>query len=91
MLIYLLLFITSLANGLEDGMSETFIKDIIETWRLRSPTIIFPHEAPKMCLDLQWILCLTGDMGTDELTQHLHKISPRKEARWNHFYWWRPE
>ena len=55
-------------------MLETFVIDVIETWQLLSPTIVFQDEMPTMCMKHQWILCLTIDMGIFETAEHLDRI-----------------
>ena len=72
--INLLFYIFSIANGLENGLIETFIVDIIGKWKLLSPTIIFQDEMPTICMQLQWSLCLKDDMSTTELAEHLGTI-----------------
>ena len=72
--LYYLFCIFSIANGLEYEMLETFVIDVIETWQLLSPTIVFQDEMPTMCMKHQWILCLTIDMGIFETAEHLDRI-----------------
>ena len=63
----------SIANGLEleYGKLETFVIGIIDRWQLLSPTIVFHNEISKMCMNLQWSLCLTSDMRINETVEHL--------------------
>ena len=39
---------------------DNFIRDVISTFKLHSPTIIFDgdEEAPEICYSNQWVLCL---------------------------------
>ena len=66
--------IFSIARGLEYGMLETFLEDVIDKWGLLSPTIIFQDEMPTTCMDLDWTLCLTYDIGIRETADHLDII-----------------
>ena len=40
-----------------DDMLNSFITDIISTFKLTSPTIIYHGEAPEICMT-HWVLCL---------------------------------
>ena len=38
---------------------SSFIKDVIATFRLASPTIVYDREeAPEICYEFHWVLCL---------------------------------
>ena len=39
---------------------DVFLRDIIETYKLTSPTIVYnsDEEAPDICYTNQWVLCL---------------------------------
>ena len=50
---------------------ERFIQDIIVNWKLRSPTIIFGEELTDLCSSKDMILCVTNDVKTMELAEHL--------------------
>ena len=55
--LFLLLWMGLIANG-EETMS-TFISDILSTFRLGAPTIIYEgDEAPEVCYANQGVLCL---------------------------------
>ena len=58
---------------------ETFIEDIIRTWQLRSPTIIFKDDIPTLCRSHQWLLCISNDQDANELTNHLDNIHKRRK------------
>ena len=48
------------ANG-EDTISA-FIRDVMITFQLNSPTIIYGgEEAPEICYSDQWVHCLSSD------------------------------
>ena len=72
-----LLFFGSVAasQDTELDMLEAFIEAIIETWQLRSPTIIAEDNLPKICMTRQWVLCLMNDkIDHEELTSYLISI-----------------
>ena len=72
--IYVLFCLSSLARGLDSEVWETFVGDVVNKWSIMAPTIIFQDEIPHMCMELEWSLCLTDDMGIWELATHLDKI-----------------
>ena len=53
---------------------ENFIQDLVRTWKLLSPTIIFNGELPLLCWDYDWVLCLKKDGSTKELAETLTTI-----------------
>ena len=56
---------------------STFIEDIIQSWKLLSPTIIFTGEMIDLCMRHDMILCVTNDENVTELAEHLatiHKV-----------------
>ena len=83
MLIILGLFfgIVATSHGSESEEFETFIEGIIETWKLRSPTIVVKDDLPKICMSKnpQWLLCLSNDQDTNELANHLASIHPHRQ------------
>ena len=66
-------------DGLDSEQFEAFIGGIIATWQLRSPTIIFEDDLPRMCMNQQWLLCLTLNTGTNGLANHLALIQERRK------------
>ena len=72
----LLLGIYPISHGFESKEFETFIEGIIETWQLRSPTILVKEDLPKICMskNQQWLLCLSNDQDGNGLTNHLASI-----------------
>ena len=66
-------------DGLDSEQFEAFIWGIITTWQLRSPTILFKDDLPQMCMNQQWILCLTLNMDTNELANHLAFIHKHRK------------
>ena len=58
-LFLLLWMVIKRANG-EETISS-FIRDIMTTFKLNSPTIIYDSdEAPDICFTDQWVLCLSS-------------------------------
>ena len=54
-----------------------FIEDIIKSWKLLSPTIIFTGEMIDWCRGHDLILCVTNDENVTDLAEHLatiHKV-----------------
>ena len=74
----ILLGIFAISHGSESEQLEAFIKDIIETWQLRSPTIIVNDDFPNMCMTHQWLLCLSN-RDTNEVTNHLASIHQHRK------------
>ena len=72
----LLWMVIKKASGEET--SSGFIRDIIATFKLNSPTIIYDSdEAPEICFTDGWVLCLSAkdqEMRTEEQTE-LQKLS----------------
>ena len=59
---------------------NVFLKDIISTFKLLSPTIIYEEVAPDVCMTENWVLCLPNFQrgSIDGLANHLitvHNIS----------------
>ena len=51
--------ILSAAHGSQSEQLDTFVGDIIDTWKLTSPTILYDsEEAPEICYADQSVLCL---------------------------------
>ena len=71
----ILFWLFSIAHGLvETEGRDKFVKDLMETWQIRSPTIIYQDDLPELCMKRQWVLCLSNDRDTNELAQHLVEI-----------------
>ena len=51
-----------LANGNQNV--DSFVRDIIQTFHSRSPTIVFDEYAPEVCMTRQWVLCVTNGPDT---------------------------
>ena len=60
-------------------VNKAFYESIIETWQLRSPTILVKDDLPKMCMNHFWLLCLTNDQNTSELANHLALIHQQRK------------
>ena len=51
------------AEGIEaTGTLEKFIGNLIDTFQLTSPTLIYHEEAPEICFTWTWILCLEDNL-----------------------------
>ena len=77
--LYVLLGMLSISNGTESKHFEAFIEDVIETWQLRHPTILFKDDLPKICMVYQWLLCLSNEEDTNELANHLATIHKHRK------------
>ena len=51
------LFLSWISLGV-NGEESSFFTDIISTFKLRSPTIIYHGETPEICMRQWWVLCL---------------------------------
>ena len=58
--LFLLLWMALRADGAEDGNLNALIADIITTYRLTLPTIVYSNdeEVPEICYTNQWVSCL---------------------------------
>ena len=43
---------------LSDDVLNGFIKDIISTFKLQSPTLVYHGQAPELCFTHHWVLCM---------------------------------
>ena len=75
----LLLRILSIAKCSDTEEFETFIVDLIDAWKLRSPTLIARGDLPQVCMRLEWVLCLPTDSDTNELVEHLAAIHKQRK------------
>ena len=70
-----LFWIFAIAHGSEIVEFENFIEGIIDSWQLRSPTLIVQGDMPQLCVRLEWALCLLKeDSEMDELAEHMATI-----------------
>ena len=81
-LILILLLLFTIAHG--QGFEETlwlhrFVADVIDTWKIRSPTIIYRDYLPELCIKHVWILCLSNEHNVNELAQHSARISNQRK------------
>ena len=55
-----------------------FIFDLVSTFQLTSPTILYDNDAeiPEICYDSQWVLCLSSN----EHERGLNKIPNNPES-----------
>ena len=70
----LLFWTCAIVHGSETSEVEKFVKDIIQTWKLRSPTVIVRDVLLDLCIQRDWILCLTDGLDTIELAHHLDLV-----------------
>ena len=56
---------------LDNGMLRT--KDVIVTYALLSPTVVVGARVPQLCLEQQWVLCIshTGEERIPEVARHI--------------------
>ena len=55
-----------------DVTIDKFLGDILSTFKLMSPTIIYSNdEAPEICWSKEWLLCLRAAEHVDE---HIHTL-----------------
>lgn len=69
----LLMGIFTTSHGSESEQFQAFIEDIIETFQLKSPTVVFNDDLPNMCMIYQWLLCLSN-RDTKELANNLASV-----------------
>ena len=67
-----LFYFFSWAHASEFEELDTFLGALIDTWRLRSPSIISVGDLPAICMRRQWLLCLSDGLGSSELAKHLN-------------------
>ena len=70
----LLICLCTHAHGVPNHTLELFIKDIIVTWKLISPTIIVDGDFPEVCRSQHWVLCLESDTDNEELVDNLEVL-----------------
>ena len=76
----LLFWLFSFAHGLEKTVGlDTFVEDVIDTWQIRSPTIIYQDDLPELCRNRDWILCLSIAWDMNEMVQHLIEIYTQRK------------
>ena len=76
--IFLLLWMDTSVNGEEK--LDVFLRDIIDTFRLTSPTIVYDsdEEAPEICYTDPWVLCLHPGLPSgyqEDDTKNLQSVS----------------
>ena len=61
----------------DDGNLNDFIADILSTFTLTSPTIVFDEIVPEVCMTQQWVLCVSNDLQSEqkELADHIAGLS----------------
>ena len=71
----LLYMICAFCNVHADDVMNLFIADVVADFRLISPTIIFGDEAPGLCMDKDWVLCLDSSQNDASLiAKHLETL-----------------
>ena len=64
-------FLSALTFESEEELDK-FLGDLIDTWQLRSPTLIVRGgDSPKLCMSRKWLLCLSDGLDSTELSNHL--------------------
>ena len=60
----------------DDGNLNEFIADILSTFTLASPTIVFDEIVPEVCTK-QWVLCVSNALQSEqeELADHIAWLS----------------
>ena len=61
----------------DDGNLNEFIADILSTFSLASPTIVFDEIVPEVCTTHQWVLCVSNALQSEqeELADHIAWLS----------------
>ena len=75
----LLFWIFSIAHGSDTEEFEKFIENLIDTWQLRSPTLIAQGDLPQLCMRLEWVLCLPTDSDPNVLVDHLATVHKQRK------------
>ena len=75
----LLLMVFTSANTVESKLFELFVKDVIDEWKLNTPTIIVDNDIPDTCKTLSWSLCLANELSVQELVLHLQTNSMHRK------------
>ena len=71
-MLFLLFWLISSACAFESDELDKFLGDLIDTWLLRSPTVIVHGDViPDICMRHQWLLCLSDGLDTSEMANHL--------------------
>ena len=81
-----LFFFWMLPNVMKcDDNMNGFISDVISSFRLISPTIIYHGDAPELCFTTPWVLCLQQDILKEgkEITHNFEFCFMREKLR-NH-------
>ena len=71
--------IDALSSGYESNELENFMASMIMTFQLQSPTIIFNENLPSLCMNHQWLLCISNQQDENELKIHLDYIHKGKK------------
>ena len=70
-----LLWMLTIVKG--NCKTDNFLGDILSTFKLISPTIIYSNEeAPKICMTKQWVLCLPNSLETEQsqVAEHIQTM-----------------
>ena len=70
----ILLFLGITSNAENQSVTENFLGDIIDAWRLTLPTIVTNDDIPDLCFGQGAVLCLTVDENMVETAEHLARI-----------------
>ena len=66
--LFLLLWRATGVNG--QGTMDIFINDLVATFQLTSPTILYDEEVPETCYTSQWVLCLSTNQPIEGMPPH---------------------
>ena len=73
-----LVFLSFIILGVSgERILNDFIVDIVSTFNLRSPTVIFNENVPELCMTKHWVLCVSDALQNElkELAQHITMIT----------------
>ena len=73
----ILLLFCKFPHAIGNQNVDSFVRDIVETFRYHSPTIIYDEYAPEICITRQWVLCVTNepDKENNELADYFAMLT----------------
>ena len=79
--IFLLLWMGLKVNGQEQ--MDVFINDLIVTFQLNSPTILYDNddEIPEICYASQWVLCLSSNQHERDIKELSDKPGSNRKSK----------
>ena len=61
-----------------------FIEDVLSTFKLKAPTIIYDgYEAPVICYTKWWVLCLPNEFGNDRGSDEEDSENNKEDSEMN--------